>query len=321
MSSHRITLLSTVLFASACSTEGEPGPSPLDELVGIEERCFGCDWGPPMTNTHGLNGLYLSALDTTGEKHDGWRLLSVEVMRDRNLVRVYGVYVEDGILYGHDELDNSYSGADFVDSRWTVELEATDEIVEMLVDSYTPSPTAARYTFVGGNGSVPNDDKGFTCDVDPETQEYSVVLFRDLDVDPLTGTHFERANTIYFGCLSGAVGKAALWGYSPWNTGDDAHQTATRVVRADFCGDGTSYTLQGTPLQLSDVFGIRHFVKDEKETEAMWGPTGAECIRSPRRGQDPQSISCNNGHSLPICGSEDDLADWSQALLWSKIWE
>lgn len=320
MSFHRIALLSTVMFAPACLTEGEPAPSDLDALVGIEERCFGCDWGPPVTNTHGLNGLYLSALDTTGEKHDGWQLLSVEIMLDRSLVPVYGVHVEDGILYGHDALNNQYSGAAFVESVWTVELEQTDEVVEMSIDSFTPSPSAARYTFVGGNGSIPNDDKGFTCDIDPETEEYSVVLFQDLDVDPQTGTHLQRPNTIYFGCLSGSVGKAAMWGYSPWNADDDGHQAASRAVRADFCGDGTSYTIEGTPLQVSDVYDIRHFSKEEKATEALWGPAGAECIKVPRRGQDPQSISCG-GVSLPICSGDDTFEDWPQAILWSKIWE
>lgn len=317
MSFHRLALLSTVLLVPACLAEGEPASSPLDELVDVEDRCIGCNWGPPVTNTHGLNGLSVSALDTTGDMYDGWRLDSVEIAIDGSHLPIYGVNTKNGVLYGTDSGGYLYEGDDFVGSIWTVRLEATEELVQMQVVDFTPDPAASRYTFVGGGG--PGNDKGFTCAQDPDTGEYSVVLFQDLDVDPDDGTHFARASTIYFGCLSGAVGKAALWGYSPWTSDDDTHQTASRAVRADYCGDGTPYTVQGTPLQLSDVFHINEFIDEQKATEAMWGPDGAECIKVPRLGYDPAEIVCN-GATLPFCSTGDTIDEWPDALLWTKIW-
>ncbi len=317
MSFLRLALMSTAMLLPACLVEGETVPLPFDELVDAEARCFNC-WGPPLTNTHGLNGLTVSALDTTGEMYDGWRLISVEVVADRVYRQVYDLYVEDGSAFGIDAYDVTYDGKDFVGSRWTVELEATGQVVPMYAVAFDDDETA-RYTF-SSDGGTPNNDKGFTCAQDPDTGEYSVVLFQDLDVDAQSGTHFERERTIYFGCVSGAVGKAALWGYSPWETGEQGHQTASRAVRADYCGDGTSYTIQGTELQLTDVFHINDFTDTDKDTEALWGPDGAQCIKSPRLGYDPYSIACNGGATLPICDGSDTLEEWPNALLWTKIW-
>ncbi len=320
MTLHRLAFLSVAMLVPACLVEGEPERSSFEETIDVEPRCLGCDWGPPVTNTHGVNGLSVAALDTTGAMHDGWRLLSINlyVGVDRAPRPVFNVSVDEGVLYGVDAGQVWYSGEDFVGSEWTVQLEETDDIVVMRIDDFEADQVASRYTFVGGHSPV--GDEGFNCAQDPTTGEYSAVLFRDLDVDPVSGTHVERASTIYFGCTSGAIGKVASWGYSPWNTSDAMHQTATRAARADFCGDGVSYTQQGTPLQLTDVLHVREFVESEKATEAMWGPGGAQCLLTPRLGQDPMTIFCDGGR-LPECGSEETLQSWQDALLWTKIAE
>jgi hypothetical protein len=319
MSFHRLAALSLALLMPACLAESDSSSDPFEGLVDVETRCLGCTWGPPMTNTHGVNGLTVSALDTTGVLYDGWRLVSVEIPTDRDEnVLVTGIYLKEGVLFGTGSDDNEYSGEDFVDSVWTVYLEETDVYTEMEIHDFTPDTYASRYTFVGDPGPKSGGKEGFTCAHDPETDEYSVVLFSDLDVDPETGVHFERPDTIYFGCVSGAVRKAAVWGYSPWYTSEQGHQTATRAARADYCGDGISHTLTGTGLQIEDAFNVRQFTDAQKSDEAMWGPNGALCLEAPRLGQDPDSIECNGQH-LPRC-EDGGFSQWPQALLWTKIW-
>jgi hypothetical protein len=318
MSFHRLAVLSLALLVPACLAEGEPGSDPFEGLVDVETRCLGCTWGPPVTNTHGVNGLTVSALDTTGELYDGWRLVSVEIPDDRDEHFIYGIQVKDGVLFGSDAYGNDYAADDFVGSVWTVYLEQTDEYTEMRIHDFTPDDYASRYTFVGDPSASSGGKEGFTCEHDPETDEYSVVLFPNLDVDPETGLHSQRQDTIYFGCVSGAVGKAAVWGYSPWYTSEQGHQTATRAARADYCGDGTSHTIVGTGLQLEDAFNVRAFTDAQKSDEAMWGPDGALCLEAPRLGQDPDSIECNGQH-LPRC-EDGGFTQWPQALLWTKIW-
>ena len=133
------------------------------------------------------------------------------------------------------------------------------------------------------------------------------------------GRRPERANTIYFACVSGAVGKAAQWGYTPWATDDDTHQTATRAVRADYCGDGDPHTIQGTGLQITDIFHIYEFTDAQRPTEAMWGPSGAMCLETTRLGEDPETILCN-GAPLPTCAGNDGFGNWPSALIWTKLW-
>jgi ADYC domain len=313
----RPALVSLALLAVACAAENEPASLPVD----LGFRCPGCNWGPPLLNSHGLNGLPLSALDTTGVMHDGWRLVEVEVPGDHSAANrpVHDVHVEDGVLYGTDEWGTQVSGGEFVGSIWQVELQATGTKELMEIVEHVADPTAARYTFIASaSSSGVSDPKLYTCPEDPDSGGYSLVLFRDLDVDPESGTHLERKDTIYFGCTAAAVGKAAVWGYSPWATDEDHHQTASRTARADYCGDGTPYTITGTQLQLEDGLGIQAFSDPSQLTEAFWGPAGALCIKEPRL-YDVMDIHCA-GNPVPFCSVEDTPQDWPGALLWSKVW-
>ena len=51
-------------------------------------------------------------------------------------------------------------------------------------------------------------------------------------------------------------------------------------MRADFCGDGTPYTVDGTTINLYDIAGIE---TDEAAwpLEARWTGQGAACIGAP----------------------------------------
>jgi hypothetical protein len=55
------------------------------------------------------------------------------------------------------------------------------------------------------------------------------------------------------------------------------------MIRADYCGDGTPHTRDGTLMDLYDKAGIN---RDEPgpgmEFEAAWGPLGAVCVRRVR---------------------------------------
>jgi hypothetical protein len=90
-------------------------------------------------------------------------------------------------------------------------------------------------------------------------------------------------------CSAGAIGKCIRYGYKPWKTGPndeplwDYHQACTRMVRADYCGDGVSWTRDGMPIDLYDRLGIQ--VPDTTNTmqfEAAWGPDGAVCVHHTR---------------------------------------
>jgi hypothetical protein len=57
------------------------------------------------------------------------------------------------------------------------------------------------------------------------------------------------------------------------------HQACVRMVRADYCGDGTSHTQVGTEIDVYDTFKIES--ADETvpgSLEAEWGVDGAQCV-------------------------------------------
>src|SRR5206468_2193176 len=55
--------------------------------------------------------------------------------------------------------------------------------------------------------------------------------------------------------------------------------SCVRLLRADYCGDGTSYTTNGNELNLYDNVGVQ--ADTEAWTpEAEWTPDGALCINS-----------------------------------------
>lgn len=306
-------LATSALLSTACDTE-EPDPT-----IGLRP-CVHCTWGPPLLNSHGLNGIEVSALDTKGEMYDGWRLLEVLVRRDGSepVHPVHDLFAEKGHIFGYDDWGAVLSGEDFVGSRWTVEVETTGSKEVLEVVSFLDDPDASRYTFVStDNVHGVNSPKNYTCPLEPDTGEYSVVMFGDLDVDAQTGKHFAREHTLYFGCAAAAVGKSAVWGYAPWTTDEVTHQTASRTVRADYCGNGHSYTKAGTPLQLRDVFGINQFIDPDFDTEAFWGPDGAVCIKVPRY-TNIQDIACA-GNGVPYCEKNDTFDTQKEGLLWSKV--
>ena len=98
---------------------------------------------------------------------------------------------------------------------------------------------------------------------------------------PLTGQWDAKGNYtpqgITLACTNGALAKCVRWGYKPWKTDQDIpwrdlHQACTRMVRADYCGDGVSHTQQGVNIDIYDDFGIqRRTPQSGMVFEAAWG--------------------------------------------------
>lgn len=103
------------------------------------------------------------------------------------------------------------------------------------------------------------------------------------------GRHETRAGAFNVTCTSGAIGKCVRFGYKPWaNAADgtplwDHHQACVRMVRGDYCGDGTAFTRNGMRINIDDPRGIQRLEPDESLVfEAAWGPEGALCVHHPR---------------------------------------
>lgn len=77
------------------------------------------------------------------------------------------------------------------------------------------------------------------------------------------GTFHASTTQFSFTCGTGAVEKCVRWGYRPWDSALKSdgttiaslapyHQTCTRAAMADYCGDGRSFTFDGTLIDVYD---------------------------------------------------------------------
>jgi hypothetical protein len=134
----------------------------------------------------------------------------------------------------------------------------------------------------------------------------------------VTGTDAEQRTT--WACRGAALAKCVEWGYHPEASHAgallaDHHQACTRMVRADYCGNGEHHTENGTPIDVGDSLGIQRH-ESEWPIEAAWGPNGALCLNDPRKTYWSRSEAVAACGSTPSCDANgngdpgDDVAYW-----------
>jgi ADYC domain len=104
-----------------------------------------------------------------------------------------------------------------------------------------------------------------------------------------SGEHLSSGGAFSLTCTGGVVGKCVRMGYKPWAAAADGtplwayHQACARLLRADYCGDGTGHTRDGTPVDIGDRLGVQTFdPAPAMDFEAAWGADGAVCVRRVR---------------------------------------
>jgi len=138
------------------------------------------------------------------------------------------------------------------------------------------------------------------------------------------GSWIEDPDTFTFACRRYALAKCAEAGYAPWDEieywedGDliveplrPHHQACTRLMRADYCGDGTPHTFDGTPVNFYDDLGIRSDLLPW-QFEAEWDEEGAICADTNRIARLP--AACGEDLQIRACGTFD-----RGALLLSEV--
>ena len=118
--------------------------------------------------------------------------------------------------------------------------------------------------------------------------------------------HEASEDLVTFACRDAAIAKCVEFGYQPWaEVGgvslSDLHQSCTRMVRADYCGDSVSHTVNGTGIHVLDQVGVQLVDPNVSYVvEAEWGPDGATCLNV----ANTRLAGENPGCQLPACGSD-----------------
>jgi len=311
-----LALLTLTLAAGA-------GCDPAEELGDGADRTFARSgnggYGGVWLNTSAIGSQPFSEMDLNGALHDGVQVTAIEVKGPNNTwITADKTEVVDGTLRIKSG-KITYSGSALVGARWHVSL-VNDEGVAVpreiwLAEVTTISPKEARYTF------QTHDDDGkvaYLCDADGNGLHTAAVI-KDVTIDPFTADMAPRKGTAYFACTSGAVGKAITWGYRPWERSLAEFSAAVRMVRADYCFDGMSWTENGTALQVRDRWNINTFVSAAPPTEVVWTKTGIACLTQPRASiYTPEKVTCD-GKPIPSCPANLTMSTYADTQFWTKL--
>ena len=130
-----------------------------------------------------------------------------------------------------------------------------------------------------------------------------------IPVAALFNTHGDRVESttqFTFSCTSGVVAKCYRWGYRPWLQGagspdefTNLHWACVRMARADYCGNGQTWTHTGTLINMWDLAPApgpfqSHGPSDPTFVfEAGWSTRGAVCLSKQRWATLPPDIAAN----------------------------
>jgi hypothetical protein len=248
----------------------------------------------------GSNGRMMNGTRTNGVAIQGIALNGIAVKG----VSLAGVALPEGSeLVGAAADGREVRGDAFVGAVLTgVDAEGT--AVPLTITSYARTPDGALATYGLARDGVnvcPGNERGiFVMGIWDETGARHGYMS--------LGAHTIETT---FSCTSGVVAKCMIWGYEPLKVGIQLHQTCTRMARADYCGNGTSFTKDGTPIDLFDLNEINR-PSSERDFlfEAGWAPDGAVCVSRPR--YDTRLPS--GERALPSCWSTlPNCDDWTTA--------
>lgn len=285
----------------------------------------------PTLNGKNLNGKNLNGKDLNGDElnEQGLPRMLVSVgyagawfeRRDdrawggdgaaRNEGRLDKVWLEGSVFHGR--LRGHYvTGLDFLNARFLGNLDVGGQL-ELRVDGITPG--------VGANRDVwsyrvsyrePADGRWYPICTDASGQPADAIAvagrwdYRQ-GVPGQGGTKYDDPRTFTFACEGAAIAKCIHFGYKPWASVNGVslaahHQACTRLIRADYCGDGTSHTVNGQWVNIYDAVGVQRDT-ESWGLEAEWDTEGARCFTDHNRAHAP--VSCPGAPVKTQCGTAE----------------
>ena len=369
-----LALLLPVTLLAACDEDvTDPGyEPPPEEVFGVESRGWGYSKGTIKMNTNVLNGADVSTVRFGYPTAYGQEVTDIYLTNVGWLgADMATVRVVDGALQA-TKSGQTISAHAFEGSVWFMEVNGEfaymiledvryagevglsnygsklmtnldpDRLVYKWTSPYSPTAGTKVDSKTGLGGAY---DGVHTCAKDGDGDVWTI-MSRGLLINEASGdvstTSWNMNQYAYIGCLSGAAAKTMMWGYSHDNpngglpnVGLAEYEAALRATRADFCGDGKAHTQPGKAVTLLDSWGINQHHADATTDEAVFGPSGALCVETPRWSYYTAPIKCGDGRTIPLCRTfshcvaaplwkcyydtaEDVFNEDSSALIWTR---
>jgi hypothetical protein len=282
---------------------------------------------------HPLAGHDLNGVSLNGAVLDGSRIVSVsatDAALDGDLLEL--VQVSSGKIVGYDDRGHFVSHNRMAGAIFSAVLDDGDEIDVRIDDLYRGLEPRNKDTYFYEVSYETDEGWLPLCGVDDLGEPIAAIALDgrwDFTEGTETGgSHVDDESAFTFACRGYVLAKCVEAGYKPWSKvkvcthGEGCrmttlaahHQACTRMLRADYCGDGISHTVDATPVNFYDDFNVRYDSRDWS-VEAEWDEEGAICAVTERiSGDAPQ---CVDWLADADCGDPDHLADG--ALLISEI--
>lgn len=317
-------LTGLLALAALCGCEAEPDPEPE-----LEERALFLQLMPECSNwrcgynTSAINGKSLQELNLDGKPNaDGVSLVGFLPLSGLLLNYKLGVegdaLVARGGLFGKSVL----RGPQLIGSIMLVRIDS-GLVVPVVIAGYDEVESWASngkrvpaYSLIYADLQQPLLQRSICTGTLLDPLEASVVVLAgeryDLDSKTVIGN---QQGWITLACAGSAAAKMALLGYGPHAKFTDGSKPATvaqrqatlKMITADYCGDGHSYTQSGMPLVWENQSGtvpLTNFVP--AALEAVWTAQGARCLDTPRL-VDVDEVGC----WLPSCSDYSlDDGEW-----------
>jgi hypothetical protein len=254
-------------------------------------------------------GLSLNGVQLNGVQLNGVQLNGVQL----NGVQLNGVQLNGTLFSAQSGSGAALSGADLVGTTFEVTVTEAGQAVPyqmklgaIYIDPENPSSDVHLYDVEYRRA---DSSQWSSLCKDIEGRPIPAIPLRN-HWNMSTGARIDSEDAVTFACTNGALAKCVRWGYRPWAKGTrcfgshcfeislkDYHQACTRMVRADYCGNGRSYTVDGTAIDVFD--NLSPAIQSRGTTwriEAKWTPNGATCLGKTR------AKALIEGFKYPKCG-------------------
>jgi hypothetical protein len=295
------TTLRALSFVVALPTLASTGCLSADEGTALDDG---------LARTHEPQGIHLQGVQLQGVRMNGINFNGVNF----NGIAMNGVHLDGAVLEG-------VAGSQALELRGG-EIVAFPGGGGMLGGEDLEGAMLAGA--LSNGGTLPIEIADVSATADPEIYEYTLIYWdgtawgslcgesdgapvRALALEgtwdssagtPTGGDHVDEPGLFTFACKDAVIAKCVGMGYAPWRAvtecydGEchvvsmrDMHQACTRMMRADYCGDGTPHTQDGTLVNVWDDFEIQApdvVMPVAWHDEAEWSPNGALCIEQVR---------------------------------------
>ncbi|WAS93264.1 ADYC domain-containing protein [Nannocystis punicea] len=285
-------------------------------------RPYNCPTWQCGFNSAEVNGRSIRELNLDGQANvDGLRI--VGFVAPQGLLGNYSLDTEGDALVARNGQGNTLSGAQLIGAIILVKKDGLLELpvpltvlgyeeIDSWADGAARVPTyALLYPDVGALLGVRNVCNGDLLD----TLATAVTVIGGETYDLAQKTVKPgQTRWLTLACAGSAAAKMRLMNYGPHadfdgegNPSTAAQRQATlKMITADYCGTGHSYTVNGTPLQWENQDGTVASPGPYGDMEAIWTAAGAVCLDATRLPD--ADVKC----SRPSCSTYTGPAgEWS----------